>query len=102
MEDSMIIIESRSGSIMNVDYVGKGELATIIGIRVGSDNALVLGAYGTNERAKEVMAEIENHIKRKYAKEQMIKLSKVDLTLQETNIFAVELKNYAIYTMPKE
>jgi uncharacterized protein YacL (UPF0231 family) len=62
-----IIIKSQRGDLYKVDYVIKHK-ASIVIMPLGMSQKI--GEYTTEERAKEVMAEIEEHIREKYAMEQ--------------------------------
>lgn len=94
----MIIVKSQDGALGEYNYVTifSDKSKQISAFQMGSDVDIVLGKYKTEERAKEVMAEIENFIRKAY----LIKNTSYTYKNDLNNI--TEILNSAIFTMPKE
>lgn len=59
----MIIIKSQDGAIGKYDFVTPQTNNGVFGYVSGGTEMILLGSYETEERAKEVMEEIEKHFK---------------------------------------
>ena len=62
----------------------------------------VLGTYESEERAKEVMDMIEDHIKTNYVNKMVCEISSRDVSFTQLYDFLQEFGENAIFTMPKE
>jgi ribosomal protein L31E len=97
-----IIIKSQRGDLYKVDCVLKHKTSIVImPLGMGQE----IGVYATEDRAKEVMAEIEEFIKRKYTQEQynITYNSKISEVTKDFIIDDVKRhKELAIFKMPKE
>jgi len=107
----MIIIKGVFGNVMEtVEYdLDLDETKEIRPYRIVGYNRFgeerILGIYDSEERAKEVMEEIEEHIRINYINEMVCKISNVnypDVTFQDLYDSVEVHKEMAIYTMPKE
>ena len=103
----MIIIKSQNGN--RISECKCVEIRKSIGENVDNYNivvkdgssVIILGAYKSEARAKEVMEEIEDHIRQLYIAREF-KLNVEDFsTIKQKNEFILSLKDAAIYTMPK-
>ena len=98
----MIIIKGQSGNISNVIHVELDESKTAIFGLIERTRIACLGQGYSKERAKEVMEEIEEHIRQAYVAREF-KVSVEDFnSLEHKNYYILNLKENAIYTMPKE
>ena len=99
----MIIIKTQNGVIIECDaIIPPFSSKTINGARKSVTETGVLGTYESKERAKEVMEEIEEHIRQTYvAREFKVSIKDFD-SLEHKNAYVLNLKESAVYTMPKE
>jgi len=100
----MIIIKSQDGDkIIKVESVViDSQVNRSIGALTSSSVYYILGSYESKERVKEVMEEIEGHIKEQYVLAN-IQFRVTDFIDHKSKVDAYkEFRKGAIYTMPKE
>jgi len=101
----MIIIKGQDGRIG--EYVGlyqESERITATDLTCRGEDMFTLGYYESKERAKEVMEEIEEHIRKRYLNDQFNKAVsiKIDESPADIDKFIISTLKDAVYTMPKE
>ena len=99
------MIKAQNGNIYELLMHGKNGRAIVGRTACSVLGQVALGKYETEDRAKEVMKEIEEHIRRKYSEEQLSERVSVDLpevSQEDGEYFIKEQKKLAIFTMPKE
>lgn len=106
----MIIIKSQDGGL-NIDvkgklYVNKVEEMNGRGYekwyQVKIRSGLSLGTYKTEERAKEVMEMIEEHITKLYINKTITADLTTFVSLEIREAYVLSVKDSAIFSMPKE
>jgi len=100
----MIIIKGQNDSVGKYIKINiGGSMITATDCTCLDDESFyILGKYKDVERAKEVMEEIEEHIRQAYVAREF-KVSVEDFnSLEHKNYYILNLKENAIYTMPKE
>jgi len=103
----MIRVKSQDCCNGFITEVSKDEMIKPNGVAIVIENKITfeqtdLGYYKDVKRAKEVMEEIEEHIRQAYvAREFKVSVEDFD-SLEHKNSYILNLKENAIYTMPKE
>ncbi len=101
----MIIIKTQKNSIIKTNRIQiNGDAGTSIMIVTKETGIQTIADYKSHERAKEVMEEIEEHIRERYNLETVKTFISdiVSMSDKNANDCIDEIKSSAIFTMPKE